>query len=449
MTTVSDSGDLEASGQASGEASAPGALEGVRVLACTQIVAGPFAGVFLSDHGAEVVKLEPLEGEAYRASGAVVPNEGKRFQSLNRGQKSLAIDLGHPEGRATVQRLIPSFDVILINYRPGVPERLGLGYEELSALNPGLIYCNITGFGETGPWADRGATDLVASAYAGLIAGDDKINEEGEPQQMTPAISDYVTGLACSASIIAALYHRRETGRGQRIDAALLRSALAIQDFYVMRQSVTDAILRDPMVERVRDARARGATYREVLEMRQEYRWAGAGPPRLYYNGYNAADGQIVLGCLTKATRAGARRVLGMVHDQTDDAGFDPWEPDNIERVNQWKRDVAATIRAKSVAHWIEAFGAAGVPVAPVQIPEELSDDPQVKALGAMVDFDHPVTGPQSVVGPITRMSATPTRARRPAPALGQHTDEALRAGGLSDAEIATLRAHGVIRPLD
>ena len=424
---------------------AKGALDGVRVLACTQIVAGPFTGVVLSDFGAEVVKLEPPEGEGYRNSGAVVPLEGKRFQSLNRGQKSLAIDLSKPEGRDAIHRIISSFDVIVINYRPGVPERIGLGYEELSAIHPGLIYCSITGFGETGPWASKGATDLVASAYSGLVAGDDKLTEDGEPTQLTPAVSDYVTGLACAASINAALYHRQQTGKGQRIDGALLRSALAIQDFYVMRQPVTDSVLRDPMVEKVNAARAAGATYEEVLRIRREYRWAGAGPPRLYYNGYNCADGQIVLGCLTKATRNGARRVLGMTHDQTDDAGFDPWDPDNIAKVKQWKREVQATMRAKSVAHWIEAFGAEGVPIAPVQIPEELSDDEHVNALGVMVDFEHPVTGPQRVVGPMTNMSLTPTRASRPAPALGEHTAETLRKGGMSDAEIEALQASGVV----
>ncbi len=424
---------------------ARGALDGIRVLACTQIVAGPFTGVVLSDFGAEVVKLEPLEGEGYRTSGAVVPNEGKRFQSLNRGAKSLAIDLGTPEGRETVHRLIPGFDAIIINYRPGVPERLGLDYETLSALHPGLIYCSITGFGEEGPWAHRGATDLVASAYAGLIAGDEKIHPDGSPEQMTPAISDYVTGLACAASIIAALYHRKETGKGQRIDAALLRSALAIQDFYVMRQPVTDVVLRDPMLEQVRELRAAGGTYQEVLDARRAYRWAGAGPPRLYYTGYNASDGSIVLGCLTKATRAGARRVLGMTEDQTDDEGFDPKLPENVEKVSRWKEQVAARIRAKPVAHWLEAFGNEGVPVAPVQLPEELADDPQVEALGAMVDFDHPVTGPQRVVGPITRMSETPTRAYRPSPALGQHTDEVLSAAGFTPEEIDALHERGVV----
>ena len=422
------------------------ALDGIRVLAATQIVAGPFAGVVLSDLGAEVVKLEPPEGEGYRNSGSVVPGESKRFQSLNRGSKSLAVDLATEEGRALVHRLIPGFDVLLTNSRPSVLKKMGLDYETLSALHPGLIYCTISGFGEVGPWANKGATDMVAQAYSGLLAMAEKIGPDGEPVQASPAISDYTTALACTTSICAALYHRVLTGEGQRIDGVLLRSALAIQDFYVMREPVTDAILRDGMVARVQEIRARGGDYREVTAARSNARFAAAGPQRLYYTGYTASDGQIALGCLTRATRDGARRVLGMTEDITDDAGYDPNDPENAKKVAAWKDQIAALIKTKPVQHWLDAFGAEGVPVSPVHIPEEMSDDPQVEALGVMVDLVHPVTGPQRVVGPVTRMSKTPPRAQGPAPAFAQHTDEVLRQGGLSDEEISALRERGVVR---
>ncbi|MSP23379.1 MAG: hypothetical protein EXR66_10385, partial [Dehalococcoidia bacterium] len=141
------------------------ALHGVRVLEFSQIVAGPFAGVVLSDLGADVVKVEPPEGEGYRSSGAVVPGESKRFQSLNRGKRSLIIDLQQEEGRALVRRIVLAFDVVLVNYRPGIPERWRLDYDTLKAINPGLIYVSITGFGDKGPMAGLGATDLVAGAY--------------------------------------------------------------------------------------------------------------------------------------------------------------------------------------------------------------------------------------------------------------------------------------------
>lgn len=428
------------------KAGAAGALAGIRVLEFSQIVAAPFGGVVLSDYGADVVKVEPLDGEAYRASGAIVPGEGKRFQSLNRGKRSFAVDLQTAEGQALIHRIIPRFDAVLINYRPGVPERLHIDYDTLKAIHPGIIYASITGFGERGPLAGKGATDLAAGAYTGLIAGDEKIGDDDAPEQMTPAISDYVTGLVCAMSITAALYHRRETGKGQRIDASLLNSALAIQDFYVMRQDLTDAVLRDPMIARLQQMRREGANFGELVRARRDYRWAGAGPPRLYYAGYNAKDGALVLGCLTKPTRAGARKVLAMHHETTDDESFDLTNPEHQARVTAWKDEIAAKMRTRTVAEWIADFEAEGVPAAPVQFPEEMADDPQVVAMEVMVEFDHPVTGHQKVVGPMVRMSETPTRAYRAAPALAAHTVEVLLECGVSAEEAEGLRARGIIR---
>ncbi len=425
---------------------ADGALAGVRILEFSQIVAAPFGGVVLSDFGADVVKVEPLDGEAYRASGAIVPGEGKRFQSLNRGKRSFAVDLQTPEGQALIHRIIPQFDAVLINYRPGVPERLNIDYDTLKAINPGIIYATITGFGDRGPLAGKGATDLVAGAYTGLIAGDEKIGDNDEPEQMTPAISDYVTGIVCAMSITAALLHRTKTGLGQRIDASLLNSALAIQDFYVMRQDVTDAVLRDPMVDRLRAMRTEGATFADQVRARRDYRWAGAGPPRLYYAGYNVKDGAIVLGCLTKPTRAGARKVLGMHHETTDDEAFDLTDPAQQARVSAWKNEISEKMLTRTAAEWVADFEAAGVPAAPVQFPEEMADDPQVLAMDVMVEFDHPVTGHQRVVGPMVRMSETPTRASGPAPALAAHTVEVLLECGLDAAEVEALRERGIIR---
>ncbi len=427
-------------------ANAEGPLAGIKVLEFSQIVAAPYVGVNLSDLGADVVKVEPLEGEAYRSSGAVVPGEGKRFQSLNRGKRSLGVDLQHERGRALIHRIVPSFDVVLINYRPGVAERLGVDDATLHALHPGLIYCRITGFGTQGPLAGHGATDLVAGAYSGLVAGDGKIDEDGSPVQLTPAVSDYTTGLACAMAICAALYHRRETGAGQVIDGSLLQSALSIQDVYVMRQGVTDATLRDPMIAGIRRLRDAGVPYGELLHARHEYRWVGAGIPRLYYTGYTASDGTLVLGCLTKPTRAAARRVLGMEGlDLTDSPDFDSTDPANHELARVWRQRIQDQMRTKTVAEWVALFEAEGVPVAPVHFPEEMSEDPQVEAMEIMVDLEHEVTGPQRVVGPIVRMSGTPTRARRASPPLAAHTDEVLLEHGLTEADLDSLRAAGVI----
>ncbi len=422
-----------------------GPLAGIRVLEFSQIVAGPFAGVNLSDLGADVVKVEPLDGETYREAGAIVPGEGKRFQSLNRGKRSITIDLRHPDAAPLIHRIIPGFDVVLTNYRPGVPERLGIDYETLSALHPGLIYGRMTGFGHEGPWAERGATDIVAGSHSGLVAGNDKVSPDGSPGQLLPAIADYTTGLATCMAICAALYHRRESGRGQLIDTSLLQSALSIQDFDVMRHAITDQVIRDPMLAEVREVRANNGSYADQLAVRRRYRRSASGSPRLYHRSYNAKDGAVTIGCLTRPTRDAARKILGMEHDLTDDEGFDPFDPENSERLEQWERETVEVFRTRTVAEWMEAFQAGGVPVAPVQMPEELSDDPQVQAMGMMVDFDHEITGPQQVVGPIARMSETPTRAVRPSPPLGVHTHEVLVESGLSDAEIEALRESGAI----
>ena len=423
----------------------PGPLHGVRVLEFSLIVAGPFAGVVLSDLGADVVKIEPPGGEDYRASGAVVPHEGKRFQSLNRGKRALQVDLQDERGRALIQRMVPDFDVVTMNYAPGVAERLGVDYETLRTLHPGLVYCRISGFGPSGPWADAVATDIVCAAYSGLLAGNGGLVDEREPRQIRPPIADYTTGLASAMAICAALYHRRESGQGQLIDASLLRSALAIQDVYVMREPVADATLRDTMMERLEALRDDGASYAEQLRARDRYRSEGAGPPRLYYSGYEASDGAIVIGCLTARTRARARELLGMTEDRSDEPDFDTREPEHQRRMDGWVEQVRAKIRRRSVAEWISDFRAAGIPAAPVHVPEEVADDPQVQAAGVMWELEHAVTGPQRVVGPIVEMSETPTRAYRAAPALGQYADQVLADSGLTPAEINALRADGII----
>jgi crotonobetainyl-CoA:carnitine CoA-transferase CaiB-like acyl-CoA transferase len=248
-------------------------------------------------------------------------------------------------------------------------------------------------------------------------------------------------------AICAALYKRRETGRGQSIDASLLQSALAMQDVYVMRQGVTDATQRDPMLEQVHRMRAEGIPYAEQIRARLEYRQIGGGIPRLYYAGYLARDGALVLGCLTKPTRASARRILGLEgRDLTDTPDFDSTDPHNHAMAREWKAEIRAKMRTKTVAEWVAVFEAAGVPVAPVNLPEEMSEDPQVQAMGIMVDLVHEVTGPQRLVGPLVALSETPAAARGPSPPLARHTAEVLAEHGLAPAEIEGLLADGVIR---
>lgn len=425
-----------------------GPLAGIRVLEFSQIVAGPVAGLNLADLGADVIKVEPPSGDSHRFVGTTVPGESKMYQGNNRGKRGLVVDLHDPQGIAAILALMPSVDVVLMNYRPGVPQRLGIDYDSLRALRPDLIYAQISGFGEAGPFATRGGSDIVAQAHSGLMAINEKYDEHGSPQLIGIPVSDYAAGFAIAMGICSALYHRERTGEGQYVSTSLLRLGLFMQNRIVMREPVGDAALRDPMLESLHKAQAEGATYPELVAIRKP-RGRIASPFTLYYRGYQAADGTIVLGALTPQNRARIREVLGIEGDHSDDADFDARDPANIEDTDRWRAWIEVRMREKTVAEWLAAFEAVGVPAARVNFPEEMADDEQANADGMIVDLEHLVTGPQRVVGPAVVMSGTPTGSPRPAPALGQHTREILLETGMSAAEIAALTEAGVLRVMN
>ncbi len=432
MTSVDDTND------------APGGpLRGIRVLEFSQIIAGPVAGIHLSDLGADVVKVEPPGGEDRRNSGAVVPNEGKYFQSLNRGKRSLTVDLARPEGRDLVRRLAPHFDVVLSNYRAGVPERLGIDYASLRAVRPDVIVASITGFGDAGPYATRAGSDIATQAYSGMIAAEGKIDDDGAPLwlQATPFI-DRGTAFAAAMAICAALFERARTGRGQEIRLSLLQTALELMSNKVMREPVHDATQRDPLLARMRAARAEGKSYREMLALRDGT--TRLTSHRLYYRGYDTQQGALILGAITQQNRDTIRRILDM-HDDTDSPDFDAAAPGADDLVEGWRAEIQGKLMARPAEEWESTFVEAGVPASTVHLAEEMSDDEQVRAMGMMTPLEHPVTGPQRVVSPLARMSVTPVVATRPAPALGQHSAEVLRECGLADAEVAALVAAGVV----
>lgn len=421
-----------------------GPLAGIRVLEFSQIVAGPLAGIQLSDMGADVVKVEPLAGEARRNSGAVVPNEGKYFQSLNRGKRSLTVDLSRPEGRQLIHRLIPGFDVVLINYRADVPARMGIDYDTLSRLNPRLIHATITGFGDGGPQATRAGSDIVAQAYTGFMAAEAKVDEFGAPthSSATPII-DRASGLATAMGICAALYHRERTGVGQALHVSLLHTGLELLSHQVMREPVHDVTIRDPLLAQLTEARDSGARYDEIAAIRraQGPRFAAH---RLFYGGYHTRAGALVLGGVTRQNRDAVRGLLNL-KDETDHPDFDAADPANRARLEVWRQEIQALLLERTAAEWAELFAKAGVPASVVNFAEEMADDPQVEAMGMMAELVHPVTGPQRVVAPIVRMSATPTAASGPAPSLGSHTRQILAEGGLSEDEIGALVEAGIV----
>lgn len=422
-----------------------GPLTGIRVIEFSQVVAGPTCGRSLAELGAQVIKVEPLDGDPYRNNGTVVPNEGKRFQSLNLGKESVAVDLSTEEGRRLVHRLVEASDVLVINYRHGVAARLGIDWETVSKINPRLIYARLTGFGVHSSAATKPATDPMMQAYAGLMVGGAKVTEDGLPATISAAsIADAVTGYVCAMGVCAALYHRKETGKGQLIDGSLLRSALAVQETVVMREPIYDATQRDPMVEEIERIRMNGGTYSQMLGVRESMR-GGTMTLRFYSGAYQAKDGVIMLGALTPNSRAAARRTFGIEDDPTLRVPEDPTAPEYVAELARLKQQIMDTVAQKPVAEWMELLSTAGCPVAPVNFPEWMADDQIVQEEGIMWDVVNEITGPQRVVGPVIEMSETPTSVQHASPPLGGHTRKVLHEAGLSDAEIDALVAANVV----
>lgn len=425
---------------------APGPLEGVRVLEFTQVVAGPSCGRILAEMGAEVLKIEPLTGDPYRNTFNTIPDEGKRFQSLNLGKKSVAIDLQQEAGQELVHLLANDTDVVLTNFRFGVPERLGFGYDTLKEINPRIVYARITGFGVKSDAAARPASDPMMQSYSGLTVNGGKLNDDGLPVLPVNTIADYAAGMGAAIGILGALLARNTTGRGQLVDASLLRGAMVLQDTAIMREPVYDAVIRDPLVEAIQEVQERGGSFAEIIALRSSRNRGGLRPLAVLFGGpRRARDGVITLGALTPANRAAAARAFGITKgDEESIADRDaPGHEERLAALQQRINDLCAT---RSVAEWVETLDREGCPAAPVNIPEMMSDDPIVNAGGHMVDLVHEVTGPQRVVAPLVDLSETPTRIQHAATSLGSYTRVVLADAGVSDDEIEHLIETNVIR---
>ena len=436
----------------------PGPLDGIRVLELAQIIAGPYCGTALADLGAEVVKLEPPEGEGARRIAQFAPGESKPFHALSRGKRGIVVDLQTARGREVVHRLITGFDVFLTNVRPGVPERIGVDYETLRRIRPDLIYLHNTAFGkpeEIAPDAldaaeaeritRRAGSDIIVQAYSGLMAGDEKVDERGAPQHITAtAPADYVAAVAGAMGVSSALYHRERTGEGQYLSTSLLTAALTLQASWIADVPVSDAILVQPLLDQIEQLRSQGASYAEIMQARREQpRQTRAF--RLYYGGYPVQDGAIILGALTPANRAQIRRALGITDDPTDDDDFNALAPESLPVVERLREQISAIFMTTTMEEWMARLDAEGAPASRVSLPEEISRDPEIEALGLLRPIEHPLTGPERHVGPLVRMSATPTGSERPSPPLDADTDAVLHEHGFSEREIASLRNEGAI----
>ena len=418
-----------------------GPLEGIRVLELSQIIAGPFCGQNLADMGADVVKIEPPGGEGMRILGQFTPGESKSFHALNRGKRSIVLDLKNPEAQAVVHRMITDFDVFIVNSRFGVTKRLNIDYDTLKKYRPDLVYLDNTGYGSSGPSAERSGSDIVAQAFSGLMAGDKKIDEIGAPSAISASpIGDYTAGLAGAMGIVSALFHRQKTGEGQLITSSLLQAALAIQGTSVSKLPMADKIMLDPMMKKVNAIRERGGSYAEQLAAKTHMMGASM---RLYYGGYPVKDGAILLGALTPRNREQMRRALGIEDEPTGSPDFNPLDPTNDPIVETVFEKIQSIMREKTMDEWIAIFDKEGAPVGKVNMPEEMIHEAQVQEMGYMYEYEHLVTGPEVMPGPVVNMSVTPTGTENPAPPLGHHTNEILIEHGYDVQKISALRDSG------
>ena len=422
----------------------PGALDGIKVLEFTEIIAGPFGGMLLADMGADVVKIEPPWGDPWRHPFPIEPGESKTFMSLNRGKRSLPLDLTKQEGREVVYRLIPQTDVVIINYRPDVPYNLGIDYETLSAINPRIVYCENTAYGREGPHSQRPGYDIIAQAMTGLMASEDKI-KDGVPQQVSSTpVADISTGISTAWAVCAALYHRERSGKGQKIETNLLASALAAQSTRFMEVDRVDAEPRAEFYESMQVMKEAGVPYTDIHAYYREHFDSRRGRGfSIYYRTYQAADGALAVGCLSDPLRKRLIDLVGL-HDIRFDPDYDMHSEEALEFYEKLNGQMEDIFRQKSVSEWLRLLDAAGVPAGPVRFVEELVDDEQVVSNGLVVELEHSVVGKVKMVGPMLKMSETPLQPTLASPALGEHTDETLAACGYTAEQIGMLRELGV-----
>jgi len=384
------------------------------VLDVTQVMAGPFCAMVLADLGADVIKIEPPSGDSTRQMPGAVRGDSPSFNAVNRGKRSVVINLKMNEGRDVLMRLARSTDILIENYRPGVMTALGVGYEQVAPLNPRLIYASISGYGHSGPARDKGGFDLIAQGVAGIMSVTGEPG--GPPVKAGVPLTDLGAALFALVGVLAAVESRHRTGAGQHIDTSLVDAGVAL--------SVWEAT---------------------------EY-FSGIGVPSALgsahrmnapYQAIRCADGYITIGAANERLFRRLCEVLG--HPEWKEA---PEFADNAGRVRNraaLAQRIESITGGQSRSHWLALFDAKDIPCGPINDYAQVFADPQVKARDMIVEVEHPTLGHLRTLGSPIKMSATPPDVSRRAPLLGEHTDEVLSESGFTDDEIATLRRTGAI----
>jgi len=396
-----------------------GPLAGMKVVELAHIMAGPVCGLMLADMGADVIKVEKPDGDdSRRFVPPAINGESAAYMMMNRNKRGIALNLKEPEAVTALRRLLEEADVVIENYRMGTMERLGLGYEELRALNPRLIYCEISGFGRTGPYAQRGGFDLIAQGMSGLMS----ITGEGPgrpPVKPGAPISDITAGIIAAMGVSAAYARMLQTGQGQKVDTSLFEAAIT-QTYWQSAIAFATGVAPGPL--------------------------GSAHPLNAPYQSFRTADGWINVGAANQRNWLRFLEVIG-----APELGEDPRFANNHDRMQhlaELEGILNEKLATQTTATWLDRMEQAGLPAGPVLDILEMQADPQALARDMIVELEHPSAGPVKTLGHPVKFSETPASIRSAAPVLGQHSREVLSEAGY-DAETidAMISAGAVIAP--
>lgn len=394
-----------------------GPLKGMRVLDLSHVMAGPVCGLMLADMGADVIKVEKLEGgdDTRRMLPPDINGEPAAFMMMNRNKRGIALDLKHPRGKEVLKRLVASADALIENYRHDTMQRLGVGYEALKEINPGLIYCEISGFGRTGPWAEQGGFDLVAQGMSGLMS----ITGEGpgrEPVKVGAPLTDITAGILGAMGVCAAYIHKLKTGEGQRVDTSLFEAGIT-HTYWQSAIAFATGVSPGPM--------------------------GSAHPLSAPYQAFPTKDGWINLGASNQRTWLKLVEVL-----DDPELAADPRFKENAGRMGNLPALVEVLtkhFKKRTTAEWLALLERAGVPAGPVLSIREMHAHPQTIAREMVPEVEHPVAGKVQTIGLPVKFSKTPGKVASPAPLFGQHTREVLAELGYSSEEIEKLIAERAV----
>ncbi|MCJ2071695.1 CoA transferase [Methylobacterium sp. J-030] len=394
-----------------------GPLAGMRVIELAHIMAGPVCGLMLADMGAEVIKVEKMDGDDTRRTvPPALDGESAAYMMMNRGKRGISLDLKDPDGIAVLRRLLKGADALIENYRGGTMERLGIGYETLRQEFPELVYCSLSGFGRTGPYADRAGFDLVAQGMSGLMS----VTGEGPgrpPMKCGPPVTDITAGILAAMGVLAAYANRLRTGKGQVVDTSLFEAGIT-HTYWQSAIAMATGIAPGPM--------------------------GSAHPLNAPYEAFETADGWITIGAANQTNWLRLLKAIG-----ADALAEDPRFALNRDRMEN-RQELAATLapifRAHGSAEWLTRLEAGGVPAGPVLDVNAMHRDPQTLAREMVVEVDHPRVGRMKTLGLPVKFSETPGRVHGPAPLLGEHSRAILAEAGYTTAEIDGLIARGVVR---